>query len=92
MRKSASFDIRKASLPIRVRGLVATTSSSDDDDAPEEVSTSNWGKETFLSKKQSEQNAKDEIKRIATERRKDIADKIRKRQEESKKQKALKLN
>ena len=66
-------------------------SSSDDDDAPEEVSTSNWGKETFLSKKQSEQNAKDEIKRIATERRKAIADKIRKRQEESKKQKALKL-
>lgn len=65
--------------------------SGSDDDAPEEVSTSSWGKETFLSKKKSEQRAKDEIKRIASERRKAIADKIRKRQEEAKKNKALKL-
>ena len=66
-------------------------SDSDDDDLPEEVSTSAWGKETFLSKKKEEQQAREEIKRLATERRKNIAKKIRKRQEEAKKNKAAKL-
>ena len=66
-------------------------SDSDDDDLPEEVSTSAWGKETFLSKKKEEQQAREEIKRLATERRKHIADKIRKRQEDAKKNKAAKL-
>ena len=61
------------------------------DDLPEEVSTSAWGKETFLSKKKEEQQAREEIKRLATERRKNIAKKIRKRQEEAKKNKAAKL-
>ena len=70
---------------------VDSDSSDSDNDAPEELSTSSWGRETFLSKKKLEQDAKDEIKRIANERRKTIADRIRKRQEEAKKNKLIKL-
>ena len=62
---------------------------SDSDDAPEEVSTSSWGKESEMARRERERLVKTRARDAAALKRKQMADRIRKQQEEAKAMRAL---
>ena len=62
---------------------------SDSDDAPEEVWTSSWGKESEMARRERERLVKTRARDAAALKRKQMADRIRKQQEEAKAMRAL---
>jgi hypothetical protein len=58
--------------------------ASDSDGAPEEVSTSSWGKNAALEQRRLEKEARERVREAAVLKRKQTADRIRRQQEESK--------